>query len=150
MKIADFQLHKLKLDSKTVVIEYNKRGSDESITSTKKELPHPDMREKLNKFRPYIMEVFKIEEGNEDCITVNGISVSSRKDVPILVVMASWTTNAGQKATLTCPVITYDNESFEECSELEAYVNLLNEECYGYLFGKKQAQQSLELESKED
>lgn len=150
MKIADFQLHKLKIDNKTVVVEYSKRGSDESITSINKNLPHPDMRERLNKFRQYIIEVFHIEEGNDDSITVNGISLSSRKDVPILVVMSSWTTDTGQKAALTCPVITYDNESFSECPKLEAYINLLTEEAFGYLFGKKQAQQSLDLDTKEE
>lgn len=150
MKLVDFRLRKLKVDKNNVIIEYQKNGSDESITSNKKIAPHPDMRDKLNKLREYVLEVFCIDDDQLENVVVNGISISERKDKKILSVQSVFTTQTNSKASLVTPIITFEDETYHTGTKLEAQVNIIAEEAFNYLFGKKQAQQSLELETKEE
>ena len=151
MKPEDFFLKKLKLDSKTVVVNYTKEGSDEEIQSTKKNIPHPDMRKFLSKLKPIVADIFDMPIDNPDNININGIVLSTMKNKIQVMVLAQYVTRTGHKVNINTHNIPYDGDDYMEQPLLEGFINNIHLEVYEYLFGRKQAQMDLEdaIEEKE-
>lgn len=147
MKQIDFNLKKLKLDSKTVVITYTKTGSDEEIQSTKKNLPHPDMRMKLSKLKPIISNVLNMTGDNKDSFIINGIVLSELQSKSQVMILSQFVTMTGHKISINSHNIPFDGDDYTEQHNIETNVNVIIEEVYLYLFGKKQAQLDLIDES---
>ena len=147
MKQTDFFLKKLKLDAKTVVVNYTKAGSDEEIQSTKKNIPHPDMRSKLNKLKPVLVDILSMELDASDNFNINGIVVSSMKGKSQVMILSQFVTATGHKLSINTHNIPFDENDYKEQSNIEKHVNDIVKEVYEYLFGRKQAQLDLVDES---
>ena len=144
MKQTDFFLKKLKLDAKTVVVNYTKAGSDEEIQSTKKNIPHPDMRAKLALLKPLLADIMCTDA---EKFNINGIVLSAIKDNPQVMILGQFVTVSGHKIVINSHNILYDGGDYEGNDKLESIVGDITTEVFEYLFGRKQAQLDLVDES---
>lgn len=149
MKRESFKLKKVKVDKNLVTIDYSIDGSDKEYTEKCKTTPHPDLRNALDAFKPLIAEVFDMTEENEEHFTINGIIVSEKKDTEMVMILGSYETASGAKSAINSPLISMDDDCWENQKTLGEKTDSVVDECFEYLFNNKSAQLSLSLEEED-
>ena len=150
MKINQFTLKSVKVAKKEVVISYMITGDQKIHLDTCKTIPHPDLLNALAVLKPLLISVFEMSEDNNELFTVNGISITEKKDSEFVIIMSSFTVANGMKSAINTPLINIDGADWEAQEELNKQLEKIEEECFEYLFNNKSNQPEIPFEKEQE
>jgi hypothetical protein len=150
MKREQFKLRKVKIEKKTVTIDYNIIGNDDDDQKVSPRVPHPDLKSALAKLKPLMCQVFDMPDGNDEKFVINGVVISEKKNDEQIMVLSTFTTMSGSRVAMNTPNISTGTDHWETQATLGEDIDKVVDECYEYLFNSKAAQQELPLESTDD
>lgn len=145
MKKIEFELKKIHVDKKFVIVTYLTNGSDREKTEKVKEIPHPDMKVALNAFRPLMTEIFEQPDSEQTEHDITGITLSSKKNKEQVIVSSTYTLGSNQKVSMNSPNIALEGNDWTNQEKLSSQVKVVSDEAYAYLFDGKASQTSLDL-----
>ena len=145
MKKIEFELKKIHVDKKFVVITYLTKGSDREKTEKVKETPHPDLKVSLQAFRPIMTEMFEQPDSEQTEHDITGITLSTKKGNDQVIISSTYTLASNQKVSMNSPNIALEGSDWDNQDKLSEQIKSVSDEAYAYLFDGKAAQLSLDV-----